>query len=160
LEQKYQIGFVPAPVDEKLFDVFFIRSEKIYIIAGKGHRLGNRKSVPLSELENEKIVSSFYTHNTGLAERYRQYNVNFDTQINYYDTALLAELCRGNRFLSFCAGPFETGEDLTRLEIEDGDFLTDLYMIVNKRAFINKAADTFVKYAKKRLRTEARRGCG
>jgi hypothetical protein len=44
------------------------------------------------------------------------------------------------------------GDSFKLLKIEDLDIYLDFYLLINKRAFINRAARTFIEYAQDRLK--------
>jgi hypothetical protein len=62
---------------------------------------------------------------------------------------------RQRRYVSFF-GPRikhlgENEQDFALIDIEDAKFSVEMYLIINRRSFINRAAETFIEYAKEKL---------
>lgn len=105
----------------------------------------------LRELRNKNIIT--YTTSlyliTAIVEACLQNGIALDTRLSSPDTAMLTELLETGHFAVF-DGNF-LGDSFVRLEIEDLDIHMELYLIVNKNAFINRAVETFIEYAKEKL---------
>lgn len=154
LEQRLQIGFSFPPFDSHLFDTFLYQKNKIVILAGPNHPLAKRSSVALRELQGEHIIAlNNNMHPQAiLNELCTQNGIDLNNiRLNYPDKVLIGELCTTNRFFSFWGGSLEGLNNLVAIEIEDVELFVEFYIIVNKHAYINKAAEQFLAYAKEQL---------
>jgi DNA-binding transcriptional LysR family regulator len=153
LEQSLQIGFSYPPIDTDVFEAISLRKDKLHLIAGTSHPLARRKSVRMDELRNEKVIS--YTTvtqpNLQIMDLCRRYGIAPDTQLVTLDTNLVVELCSTGRFIAFSGLETEGLNDVVTIDIEDEEIFAEIYLLVNRRAFINRAAETFIAYARERL---------
>jgi DNA-binding transcriptional LysR family regulator len=63
----------------------------------------------------------------------------------------MADLCESGRYICFFAGRLPQGKNLRSIEIEDAGIYSEIYLIVNKRVFINSAAETFIDWTRERF---------
>jgi DNA-binding transcriptional LysR family regulator len=152
LEQNMQIGFSFLPIDLNLFDAVPLWKEKLYLVTGRDHPLAKRNSIKLRELQKENIISFSISMYPGpsLHELCRQNGLELDTVLDSFDLDMVTELCATGRYVSFWGRPVENLKDLSVIEIDDAKFEAEFYLIVNKRAFINHAAELFISYVKER----------
>jgi LysR family cyn operon transcriptional activator len=151
LEQRLQAGFSYPPIDTDIFDAFLFKKDKLFLVMGKNHPLAKKPSIRMSELRYENIVA-FTTAmhpNPHVLDICRQNGIVPETQLASMDHALVAELCSTGRYIGFGGKDIKILDDLAKIEIEDAEIYAELYLIVNKRAFINSAAETFIDYVKK-----------
>jgi DNA-binding transcriptional LysR family regulator len=149
LEQRLQATFSFSSFDTNKFEGIFCGKQKIGLIAGKNHPLANRESVPVQELRNWDFIT---LQTSPLNDICLQNGIAIDTQICSLDIALITELCETGRFIAFWGG--QAPDNLKRIEIAGMKNYVELYLLVNKQAFINDAAKTFIEYAKKRFGEE------
>jgi hypothetical protein len=64
---------------------------------------------------------------------------------------MIAELCSTGRFVVFAGEDMGALYDMATIAIEDEEFFAEIYLLVNRHAFINHAAETFIEYAKEKL---------
>jgi DNA-binding transcriptional LysR family regulator len=142
-EQNIQIGFSFLPIDTNLFDAIPLWKDKLYLVAGKEHPLSKKNSIRLQELRNENIITFATSTYPGpsVRELCRQNGLEQNTVLNSFDFDMVAELCATGRYVSFWGGPIENMKDLVCIEIDDFNFQAEFYLIVNKRVFINRAAE-------------------
>jgi DNA-binding transcriptional LysR family regulator len=154
---KLQIGIVFGPVDTERFNAFLLQRSLLRIVTGRNHPWAQRKSIRFEELKTANFINlanhlplKDIAAAQGLTE-------DFEPAINlsFVDSGLIADLLKTGRYASFF-GPRikhlgENGQDFVVIDIEDAEFVSEMYLIVNKRAFINRAAETFIEYAKEKL---------
>jgi DNA-binding transcriptional LysR family regulator len=153
LEQGLQIGFSLPPFETTMFDTFLYQKHRIVVIAGKEHHFAGRSSIKLRDLRDERVMAlnnRMYPQNI-LTKLCAQNGISLDVQLNCPDKVLMTELCVSNQFVSFFAGSVEEFDNLVSIEIEDVELFVEFYIIVNKHAYINKAAEQFLAYAKETL---------
>ncbi|MDR2535723.1 MAG: LysR family transcriptional regulator substrate-binding protein, partial [Treponema sp.] len=156
LEQKLQIGFSLPPFDRASFDVFLYKKKKIGLLVGNKHPFSKRSSITLKELKDKNIIAlnnNMYPQ-TKLIELCAENGVDLNVQLNCPDNVLVYDLCKTNQFVSFFAGSAESFDDLITIEIEDVELFIEFYIIVNKHAYINQAAEQFLRYAQNALITD------
>ncbi|MDR0562867.1 MAG: LysR family transcriptional regulator [Spirochaetaceae bacterium] len=153
LEQKLQIGITAPPIDSDKFDAFLLRKRKYYLIVGKLHSLSGRSSVKLEELRGEEAITlfSWSNQNDPVAEFCLRYGMKTDTRLSYLDIYLIVELLETGRYIIFSDDSFLVGDSLRRIEVEDLDMYIEFYLIVNKRAFINRAAELFIDWTREQF---------
>jgi DNA-binding transcriptional LysR family regulator len=153
LEQRLQLGFSVPPIDTDVFDSYLIQKKKMFLLVGNKHPLAGRASVRLGELRGYTIIN--YANNMHpqplLLELCRQNSLDLDIQLGSPERALIAELCAPTRFVCFCAGEINYMGNLVRIEIEDASLFIELYLIANKRAYINQAAEIFIAYVREHM---------
>jgi DNA-binding transcriptional LysR family regulator len=153
LEQRIQIGFSFPPIDANLFDSFLFQKIRLRLIIGKTHPLAKRKSIKLEELKNENVIH-FTTNlypNSYVLELCRRSGVKIETQLDSFDYGLVASLCATGRYIGFGGKGVRILKDLAMIDIEDSNIYVEHYLVVNKLAFINEAAKTFIAYAKENV---------
>jgi DNA-binding transcriptional LysR family regulator len=152
-EQSLQIGFSFPPIDADVFQAVLLRKDKLCLVAGKNHPLAVKKSLRIAELRNEKIIvfATVTQPNQRILELCRQNGVVPDTQLATIDRNTIAELCSTGRFVAFAGEDMGDLYDMTTIAIEDEEIFVEIYLLVNRRAFINRAAETFIDYAKEKL---------
>jgi DNA-binding transcriptional LysR family regulator len=151
LEQRLQAAFSFPPFDENKFTGIPCGKEKIGLIAGKNHPLASRDFVPLQELRNWNVIT-FQTSrypSFAIADICLQNGIALDTQFCSLDIAMVTELCETGRFVAFWGGP--APDPLKRIEIAGMEICPELYLLVNKQAFINDAVKTFIGYAQEKF---------
>jgi DNA-binding transcriptional LysR family regulator len=152
-EQSLQIGFSYPPIDTDFFEAIPLRKDKLCLVTGKNHPLAARKSLKIAELRNEKIIvyATVLQPNLRIMDLCRRNGIVLDTQLAVIDRDMIAELCSTGRFVVFSAEEMGALYDLATITIEDEDFFAEIYLLVNRRAFINRAAEVFIEYAKEKL---------
>jgi DNA-binding transcriptional LysR family regulator len=152
-EQNLQIGFFPPPIDTDAFEAIPLQKDKLYFVVGKNHPLAARKSLRIAELRNEKVIA--YATATGpnpqILGLCRRNGIVPDTQLAVIDRNIIAELCSTGRFVAFAGEDMKDLYDVATIAIEDEEIFAEFYLLVNRHAFINQAAQTFVGYAKEKL---------
>jgi DNA-binding transcriptional LysR family regulator len=150
LEQRLQLGISFPPVDTELFNAVLLEKTNVFLVMGKNHPLADRKSVKMSELRNENIIvpSFFYQHTSKILDLCRRNGIVADTQIASLDYGLIVELCSTGRYIGFGSRGMESLKELVAVGIEGEEITMELYLIMNRRSFINRAAETFVAWAK------------
>ncbi|MDR3122883.1 MAG: LysR family transcriptional regulator [Treponema sp.] len=152
-EQSLQIGFSNPPIDTDAFEAIPFRKDKLCLVAGKNHPLAARKSVRIAELRNEKVIvfASVLQPNPQILDLCRRNGVASDTQLAAVERNTIAELCSTGRFVAFAGEDMGDLYDMATIALEDEEIFAEFYLLVNRRAFINRAAETFVGYAKEKL---------
>jgi LysR family cyn operon transcriptional activator len=152
-EQSLQIGFSFPPIDTDFFDAIPLWKDKLCLVAGKNHPLAARKAVRIAELRNEKVIvcTTVLQPNQHILDLYRRNGIVPDTQLASMDRSLVAELCSTGHFVAFAGEDMGDLYDMAIIDIEDEEIRAELYLLVNRRAFINQAAETFIAYAKEKL---------
>jgi DNA-binding transcriptional LysR family regulator len=153
LEQKLQLGITAPPVDTDKFDSFLIRKRKYYLVVGKNHTLAGRDSVKLEELRGEEAITlfSWLNQDDPIAEFCARNGMRTDTWLSYLDMNLIMELLETGRYVIFSDDSFLNKENFCHIEIEDVEIYAEFYLIVNKRAFINDAAEFFIKWTREQF---------
>jgi LysR family cyn operon transcriptional activator len=152
-EQRLQIGFSVPPVDTDVFEAIPLLKSKLCLVAGNNHPLASRKSLRIAELRNEKVIAyaTVSQPNLHVLDLCRRNGVVPDTQLADIDRDMIAELCSTGRYLAFAGEDMKTEYDMATIVIEDEEIFAELYLLVNRHAFINRAAETFIAYAKEKL---------
>ena len=154
LEQKLQIGITAPPVDSDKFNSFIIRKKKFYLVVGKRHRLAGRNSVKLEELRGEEAITlfSYLDQVDPVAEFWSRHGVQTNTRLSYLDKNLIRELVETGRYIVFLTDSSFGKENFHRIEIEGVEMYSEYYLVVNKRAFINSAAEQFITWTKEQFK--------
>jgi LysR family cyn operon transcriptional activator len=152
-EQSLQIGFSFPPIDADVFDAVPLQKGKLCLVTGKNHPLATKKSLRIAELRNEKIIifATVTQPNQQILDLCRRNGIVPDTQLAAIDRNTIAELCSTGRFVAFAREDMGDLYDMATIAIEDEEMFVEIYLLVNRRAFINRAAETFVGYAKEKL---------
>lgn len=154
LEQKLQLGITAPPIDQDKFDMFLIRKKKLSLVVGKRHRLSGTKSVALEELRGEEAITlfSYLDQDDPVAEFWNRHGVQTNTRLSYLDRNLIQELIETGRYIIFLSDSSFGEGAFHRVEIEDVEMYSEFYLIVNKRAFINRAAEHFIAWTREQFR--------
>jgi DNA-binding transcriptional LysR family regulator len=158
-KQKLQIGIVPGPVDTERFKAFLLRRSRLHIAVGKNHPFAGRKSIKIEELKKTNFIS--LANDTRLRKIAREPGTaaagEIMVELSYADSRLIMELLATGRYASFY-GPrtenpdqWKWEQEIAIIDLEDAELIMEMYLIVNKRAFINRAAETFIEYANEKL---------
>jgi DNA-binding transcriptional LysR family regulator len=152
-EQSLQIGFSYLPVDTDIFEAVLLRKYKIRLVVGTSHPLAARRSVRMKELRSEKLIvfTTLQEPNLQLMNLCRRNGIVPDTPFTAVDQSLAAELCSTGRFVALSGEKMNNLKDLAVIDIEDEEIFVEICLLVNRRAFINQAAKTFIEYAKEKL---------
>jgi DNA-binding transcriptional LysR family regulator len=153
-EQRLQIGFSYPPIDLDVFEAIPLLNDKVCLVAGKTHPLAKKKSVKIAELRNEKVIiySTVTQPNLQVLDLCRRNGIVPHTELGALDLNLVVELCSTGRFIAFVGGRMGTTQGMATIDIEDEEIFAKFYLLVNRHAFINQAAETFIDYAKEKLR--------
>lgn len=150
LEQKLQLGITASPVDTDKFDSFLLRRRKYYLVVGKRHPLAGRSSVKQEELRGEQAITlfSWIQQEDQIAEFCVRHGIKTDTRLSYLDKNLIMELLETGRYVIFSDDTFLDKENLCSIEVENIEMYVEFYLIVNKRTFINRAAELFIAWTR------------
>jgi len=154
LEQKLQLGITAPPVDSDKFDSFLLRKRKFCLVVGKRHPLAGRSSVKLEELRGEEAIVRYSWQNQEdpIAEFCIRNGIKTNTQLSYLDINLIEELLESGRYVIFSFDfSFLDIENLNSIELENVDIYIESYLVVNKRAFINNAAEQFISWTREQF---------
>jgi DNA-binding transcriptional LysR family regulator len=154
-KQKLQIGIVPGPVDAERFKPFLLRRSRLRIAVGKKHPLAGRRAIKREELKNENFIrmadDAFLQKITGDPG-----SMGTGVELNYGDGEFIRELLATGRYVCAYDPNSENSnawkKEITLLDIEDMDFPAEMYLIINRSVFINRAAEIFIEYATEKLR--------
>jgi DNA-binding transcriptional LysR family regulator len=153
LEHNIHVGFSYEPVDSALFDSFTWYKDNVFLIVGENHRLANRSSVKLRELQDEAIIiynDDSYPENA-LSKFCLQNGVSPSFYLEGFDVALFNELCSTNKAVAFWAGPLGDLLGCVTVQIEDMNLEWEVHFIVQRNVYLNDAEKTFIEYAKNNL---------
>jgi DNA-binding transcriptional LysR family regulator len=156
-EQKLQVGFAVAPIDQELFRAIPVGGGPLRIAVGKRHPLARRKSIQFAELATVNLISlaNYIPLKKLAAERGFVRNIEPAVELSFVDLVFIGELLETGRYASFCGagteGYGENKNDIVLLDIEDAELPVENYLIVNRHTFINQAAEAFIEYAKERF---------
>jgi DNA-binding transcriptional LysR family regulator len=152
-EQSLQIGFSYPPIDTDVFEAIPLRKDKLRLVVGTTHPLAKRKSVRMEELRSEKVIAyaTVTQPNPQILELCRRNGIVPDTQLAALDMSLVVELCSTGRFVALSGLETEGLQDVATIAIEDEEIFAEICLLVNRYAFINHAAETFIGYAKEKL---------
>jgi DNA-binding transcriptional LysR family regulator len=158
LDYKIQAGFSPAPIDPGLFDSIWSEKRKVFLAAGKNHRLARLSSIKLQDLRNETVITlnSHMSPQPLLLEMCGRCGFKPAILLGGSDNRLMYELCSTGRIVSFFADPLDDYPDLKRINIEDMDLYWEFHMVVNKHTYIDEGTRSFIDYAASVLRQEAK----
>jgi DNA-binding transcriptional LysR family regulator len=153
-EQSLQIGFSYPPIDTDVFEVVSLRKDRLCLVVNKTHPMAKRRSVKIAELRNEKVIfsSSVLQPNAYVMDLCRRNGIVPRTELGALDLNLIMELCSTGRFVAFAGERMGTTQGMATIDIEDEEIFAEFFLLVNRRAFINRAAETFIDYAKEKLR--------
>jgi LysR family cyn operon transcriptional activator len=152
-EQSLQIGFSCPPIDTDAFEAIPLRQGKLCLVAGKNHPLATRKSVRIAELRKEKVIvyATATQPNSRILDLCRLNGVVPDTELAAIDQNTIAELCSTGRFVAFAGEDMGDLYGMATIALEDEELFVEIYLLVNRHAFVNQAAETFVRYAKEKM---------
>jgi DNA-binding transcriptional LysR family regulator len=152
-EQSLQIGFSLPPIDTDAFEAILLRKDKVCLVVGKNHPLASRTSVRIAELRKEKVIvyATTLQPNSQILDLCRRNGVVPSAQFASIDKNMIAELCSTGRFVVFAGDDMGDLYDLATIALEDEEIFAEIYLLVNRHAFINQAAETFVRYAKEKM---------
>jgi DNA-binding transcriptional LysR family regulator len=155
LEHKIHLAFTPAPIDYNFFESVYTEKRKMFLLAGKKHPLARFSSVRLRELRNHIVITlNSRTHPQGLLMDICRHNgVQPRILLNGAENNLVRELCGSGRALSFFAGPIDMFPECKKIIIEDVDLDWEFHLVINKYAYLNRAAETFIAYTWEALKT-------
>jgi DNA-binding transcriptional LysR family regulator len=150
LEQKLQLGITASPVDPDKFDSFLLRRKKYYLLVGERHPLAGRNSVKQEELWGEQAITlfSWLNQEDPVAEFCARHGIKTDTRLSYLDKNLIMELLETGRYVIFTDDTFLDRENFCFIEVENLEMYVEFYLIVNKRTFINSAAEFFIAWTR------------
>ena len=153
LEQKLQIGITAPPVDMDKFDSFLLRKRKFYIVVGKRHRLAERNSIKLEELRGEEAITRYAWLNQDdmIAKFCLQNGIKTNTRLSFLDKNLIMELLETGRYIIFAFESFVDRENFQYIEVVNAENYIEYYLIINKRAFINNAAELFIDWTREQF---------
>jgi DNA-binding transcriptional LysR family regulator len=150
------IGFLSEPIDPVLFDSFVWHRGNIFLVVGKDHRLAERASIKLRELQNEAIVvfqEDTYPQNI-IAKLCARQGIIPSFYLEGFETGLFYELCSTNKIAALWEGPLDNFPGCVRIEIEDVSLEWEARFIVQKNVYLNNAEKLFIEYAKNTLTIE------
>lgn len=153
MENKLQIGFSSAPIDEYLFDSFLCVRSKLLLLVGEQHRFAEGASVKMRDLRGESVIvlNGHMNPNSMLIDLCAKSGVKPEVRLSGSEMGLACELIGSGRFVGFCGeGPIPF-PGLTQVEVEDMELWFEFYLIVNRHVYLGEAAKRFIAYAKKRL---------
>jgi DNA-binding transcriptional LysR family regulator len=150
LEQKLQLGITASPVDPDKFDSFLLRRRKYYLVVGKRHLLAGRSLVKQEELWGEQAITlfSWLQQEDPVAEFCARHGIKTDTRLSYLDKNLIMELLETGRYVIFSDDTFLDKDNFCSIEVENIEMYVEFYLIVNKRTFINSAAELFIAWTR------------
>jgi DNA-binding transcriptional LysR family regulator len=153
LEQKFQLGITAPPIDPDKFDFFLLRKKKYSLVVGKDHPLAGRSSVKMEELWGEEAITlfSWLNQEDPIADFCVRHGIKTDIRLSYLDINLIVELLETGRYVIFSAGSLLDRENLRYIEVEDAEIYVEFYLIINKRAFINSAAELFINWTREQF---------
>jgi DNA-binding transcriptional LysR family regulator len=153
LEHKLQLGFTAPPVDPDKFDSFLLQKKKFYLFVGKQHPLAGWNSVKVEELRGEEAITlfSWLNEEDPVAEFCFRHGIKSNTRLSYLDMNLIVELLETGRYIIFSDDTFPGNEKLCRIKLENAEIYDEFYLIINKRAFINSAAETFIAWSREQF---------
>ena len=153
LEQKLQIGITAPPVDSDKFDSFLLRKRKFFLIVGNSHPLAGKKSVKLEELRGEEAITRHFWlyQDDPIAEFCVRNGIKTDTQLSYLDMNLIMELLETGRYVIFGFERFFDNKKFHYIEVKNIGISVEFHLVVNKRAFINSAAELFIAWTREQF---------
>jgi DNA-binding transcriptional LysR family regulator len=152
-EQKLQAGFTMLPGDGEMFDTWLLQKDRMRIYVGKSHPLAGRKKARLEEFRGESYIalSQGGRENGAVKELCDKHGIRPGVILSHLDTGLMTEFCESGRYINFLAGRPPRNKNIRPIEIEDAAIYSELYLIVNRRAFINSAAEAFIAWSKEQF---------
>ena len=154
LEQKLQLGITAPPIDMEKFNSFLLRKKKFFLVVGKRHPLAGRCSVKLEELRGEEAIIRYawLNHQEDPIGKFCAGNgIKTHTRLSYLNTNLITELLETGRYIIFLHELFGDKKKLCYIEVENVDICIEFYLIINKRAFINNAAELFIVWTREQF---------
>jgi LysR family cyn operon transcriptional activator len=153
-EQSLQIGFSYPPIDTDAFEAIPLLKDRVCLAMSKDHPLAKRRSVRIDELRNEKLIvfAAITEPSLQILDLCRQNGIVPHTQLGSLDSNLVVELCSTGHFVAFFGERIRSVQNMTIIDIEGMEIFAEFFLLVNRRAFINRAAETFINYAKEKLR--------
>jgi DNA-binding transcriptional LysR family regulator len=159
LEHKMNLAFSPAPIDYNFFESVHVEKRKMFLMAGKNHPLARFSSIRLRDLQNHIVITlNSRTYPQGLLMDLCRHNgVQPRILLNGSENNLVRELCGTGRALTFFAGPVESFPECKKIIIKDLDLDWEFHLVVNKHAYLSDAAETFIAYTRKALKSREKR---
>ena len=154
LGQKLQLGITAPPIDTEKFDSFLLRKRKFFLVVGKRHPLAGRSSVKLEELRGEEAIIRYawLNHQEDQIGKFCARNgIKTHTRLSYLNMNLITELLGTGRYIIFLHELFVDKKQFCYIEVEDVEIYIEFYLIVNKRAFINNAAELFIDWTREQF---------
>jgi DNA-binding transcriptional LysR family regulator len=150
LEHKLQIGITAPPIDPDKFDSFLLWRRKSCLVVGKRHPLAGRSSIKPEELWGEQAITLFplLRQEDPVAGFCARHGIKTDACLSYLDKNLIMELLETGRYVVFSVDSFFDSEHFCSIEVENSEMDLAIYLIVNKRTFINRAAELFIAWTR------------
>ena len=145
VEQKFQLGLSPEPIDNVHFESKANKKRKIALIAGKKHRFADCSSIKMNELKGEEVI--ILNNNKYLWDICTRNGVRSVIHLKASETSLIYDLCSTNRIVCFWASSIYRFPGLAHIQVEDVDLYREYHLLVNKHAYISGAAKQFIAYA-------------
>jgi hypothetical protein len=124
------------------------------LISGKKHRFAKKKSIRLSDLKDENVIS--LTSNlppfSTMFELCRQNGAILETVLSPGDQDLRNTLCETGRYVAIGTSDTITARDLVAIDIEDVELYWEHSLAVNKFVFLTEAEEKFIAYTKETLK--------
>jgi hypothetical protein len=154
LEHNIHIGISSELVNPALFDSFVWHRGSICIVVGKNHRLADRSSIKLRELQGE-IVIAFDDDTCSpniVGKLCASKGIIPSFYLEGFELGLFNELCSTGKIAAFWAGPVDDKlAECVIIEIEDINLEWEASFIVQKSVYLNNAEKLFIEYAQKTL---------
>jgi len=150
IEGTLDFGIVTLPIKNSRLEAITIHRDEMALIVGPGHSLSTRRSVKMSDLEEEPFI----LHKIGTTTRERLVKHFSDGGVKMKVTMELASIETIKRFVSIgmgisivprlCISKEIAEGSLTALAIRDARFQRKLGLIYNKGRYQSKAARAFL----------------
>ena len=154
LEQKLQIGITSPPIDTDKFHSCLLSKRKFSLAVGNSHPLAGRNSVKIGELRGEEAIIRHAWQNRQedpIGKFCAMNGIKTHTRLSYLNRNLIIELLETGRYIIFLHEFFGDKDQLCYIDIEDAEIYTELFLVINKRSFLNDAADLFIAWTREKF---------
>jgi len=154
LDYKIDVGVIGKPISKNnnsfIYSIPYLK-QKIVIIAGRGHKFYNKKSININELNGLDFINREKGSETRSV--FEKFLSESDTKINTImevERITMVQAVKDNMGLGLISEPeFDNYKDINKIHIIDYDLFTQAYIVCLKKKLDDNLIKAFIDTAKK-----------
>ena len=154
LDYKIDVGVIGKPISKNnnsfIYSIPYLK-QKIVIIAGRGHKFYNKKSININELNGLDFINREKGSETRSV--FEKFLSESDTKINTImevERIPMVQAVKDNMGLGLISEPeFDNYKDINKIHIIDYDLFTQAYLVCLKKKLSDNLIKAFIDTAKK-----------